>query len=362
MADDKGMTYEDSGVKAVESEESFNTLINWVQKTMQNRPEVKTEVGLYATVLDIGGGRGLAMSTDGVGTKLIVAQQMEKYDTVGIDCIAMNVNDLICVGARPMAMLDYIAVQDVSHPLLGMIGKGLYDGAMQADISIPAGEIAQLREMIVGEKEGTGFDLVGTAVGLVDLDKMIVGEGINEGDVVVGLAGSGIHSNGYTLARKVLLSKYRLDEHLDELGTTVGLAMLEPTRIYVKPVMQIIEAELGVKALLHITGDGFRNMRRVRSEVGYVLDSLPEPLPIFKLIQREGNVSAAEMANTFNMGVGLCVVLPDDKAKIDRVIDIAGTHGVAAQVIGHAVKDPKRTVSIPAWKVEGAAEKFVEVA
>ncbi len=356
MEKDKGITYADTGVVGLEGVDSFKTLINWVQKTMEGHPEVKAEMGLYATVIEIAPNLGLAMSTDGVGTKILVAEMMKKYDTVGIDCIAMNVNDIICVGARPIAMLDYIAVQDARHPLLGEVGAGLYKGAVEAGISIPAGEIAQLREMVCGIEDGAGFDLVGTAIGTLALDRMIVGEGIEEGDVVVGLESSGLHSNGYSLARKVLLGKYKVDTRLDELGETVGEAMLTPTRIYVKPALAMLDAKIGVKALLHITGDGFRNLRRVRSQVGFILDNLPEPPAIFRVIQREGSVSNAEMANTFNMGVGFCVVVPEGRA--DSVIRISKDHGIPARVIGGAVKDPKKEIKIPALKVAGRDDGF----
>ncbi len=359
MGKDKGMTYAETGVVGLEGVDSFQTLINWVKKTMEGHPEVKAEVGLYATVIEIGPNLGLAMSTDGVGTKLLIAEMMKKYDTVGIDCIAMNVNDIICVGARPLAMLDYIAVEDARNPLLGEVGAGLYKGAIEAGISIPAGELAQLKEMVRGIEEGAGFDLAGTAVGILALDKMLVGEGIEEGDVVTGLFSSGLHSNGYTLARRVLLGRYRVDTRLSELGETVGEALLTPTRIYVKPALAMLEAGLKIKAFLHITGDGFRNLRRVRSQVGFVLDNLPEPPPIFQLIQKEGNVSNAEMTNTFNLGIGFCVVTNEDDAK--NVIRISEEFGIPAQVIGRATRDSKREIRIQSLKVVGRDDGFYPV-
>jgi phosphoribosylformylglycinamidine cyclo-ligase len=351
----KPLTYARTGVLAKDAEQSFKTLIAWVNKTLENRPEVKTEVGLYATVIDIGHNLGLALSTDGVGTKLFIAQMLGRFDTVGIDCIAMNVNDLICVGARPIAMLDYIAIQNARHPLLGELGEGLYHGALQAGITIPAGEVAQLKEMIRGVKPGLGFDLVGAAVGIVPLDKLVVGEGIERGDAVVGLHSSGLHSNGYTLARKVLLKKYKLSHKPKGLGRTLGDELLEPTRIYVKPALQMLE-RLHVKALIHITGEGFRNLRRIRSKVGFVLEHFPEIPPIFKLIQKEGRIANTEMAHTFNLGVGLCVVVPKEEA--DQVIAISRQHGIPAQVIGHAVKDPEKKIHLPALKVVGKADRF----
>ncbi len=359
MARNKGMTYAQSGVVGLEGLSSWDQFLYWVKKTIKNHPEVKTEIGLYASVIKIAGNLGLAISTDGVGTKLLVAELMKKYDTVGIDCIAMNVNDIICVGARPLAMLDYIALQDATQPFLAEVGKGLYAGAKDAMISIPGGEIAQLKEMIKGIEEGKGFDLAGCAVGLVDMDKLIVGEGIKEGDVVVGLASSGLHSNGYTLARKVLLGNFKINKYIKELGRTVGEELLVPTTIYVRHAMTMLDRKIKVKAFLHITGDGFRNLRRVRSKVGFVLDNLPEPLPVFKLIQKVGRVSNTEMANTFNMGIGFCVVVPEKDAP--KVIAISKKFKTPASIIGHAVKDPQRNIVIPSMGVVGKAEKFVSL-
>jgi len=352
----KGMTYARSGVVGLEGLSSWDRFLFWVKRTLKDHPEVKTEIGLYATVIRIAPNLGIALSTDGVGTKLLVAEMMNKYDTVGIDCIAMNVNDIICVGARPIAMLDYIALQDATQEYLAEVGKGLYAGAVEARISIPGGEIAQLKEMIKGIEEGKGFDLAGCAVGLVDPDKLIVGEGIKQGDVVVGLKSSGLHSNGYTLARKVLLANHKINQYIKELRKTIGQELLVPTKIYVRPIMEMLDKKIKVKALLHITGDGFRNLRRVRSKVGFVLDNLPEPPPVFKLIQKVGRVSNEEMANTFNMGIGFCIVVSLKDAK--KVIQISKKFKIPAQVIGRAVKDPERKIIIPLMGVVGKAEKF----
>jgi len=356
---DNGMTYSDAGVVSLETEEAFSTLLHWVNKSMEGHDEVRAEVGLYATVIEVAPNLGIAVTTDGVGTKLLVAEMMDKYDTVGIDCVAMNVNDLICVGAKPLAMLDYIAVENAQDPLLGEVGRGLYEGARLSDISIPAGEVAQLKEMIKGVREGKGFDLVGTAIGSVELDRMITGEGICDGDAVVGVSSSGLHSNGYTLARKVMVDKFGVDSHIEELGMTVGEALLEPTRIYVRPCLQVLREVPGVRALVHITGEGFRNLRRVRSETGFVLDGLPELPPIFRVIQKEGKVSNAEMANTFNLGVGMCVVV--DASKAEEVQKIFHGHGMEAFLLGRARPDKDRAIEIPALSVTGRKERFYEV-
>jgi len=353
---DEGLTYQAAGVVSVGEQKPFQTLIHWVNKSMEGHPEVKAEVGLYATVIDVGGGLGIAMSTDGVGTKLLVAEMMEKYDTIGIDCVAMNVNDIICVGAKPIAMLDYIAIEDATGPILGELGKGLYEGARLADISIPAGEVAQLGEMIRGLKPGTGYDLVGTAFGTVPLNRLVVGEDIAAGDPVIGVASSGLHSNGYTMARRALLGKYKIGDRVAELGMTVGEAMLTPTRIYVRPVVEILESVRGIKALCHITGDGFRNLQRVRTDIGFMLDKMPPMPPIFSVIQREGKVTNAEMANTFNLGVGLCVVTTPEAAA--DTLAVFRAQGMDAQVIGRAVSDPGRNIFLPGLKVVGKKDKF----
>jgi phosphoribosylformylglycinamidine cyclo-ligase len=352
----KSITYERTGVVGLAGLSSFDRFLVWIKKSLKDHPEVKTEIGLYATIIEIAPGLGIALSTDGVGTKLLVAEMMNKYDTVGIDCVAMNVNDIICVGARPIAMLDYIAIQDVKKRFLIDLGKGLYKGAAEAEITIPGGEIAQLREMVKGLQEGMGFDLVGCAMGVVDMKKIIVGDNIKEGDVVVGMASSGLHSNGYTLARRVLLKKFKAGQYMGELGKTVGEEMLEPTTIYVRPCMKMLDAGIKVKAFFHITGDGFRNLRRAPSDCGFVLDRLPRPLPVFRVIQQAGNISNEEMANTFNMGIGMAVVVSPKEA--NKVVAISKKFKIPAQIIGRAIADAEKPIVIPSMRVVGKEDKF----
>src|SRR5205814_1343026 len=185
---------------------------------------VKLPIGYFANVLQVSPDIGIAISTDGVGTKILIAEQLERFDTVGIDCVAMNANDILCVGARPISMVDYIAVQQADPKLLGEIAKGLHDGARAAGINIPGGEIAQVREMVHGSPDGYAFELVGTCVGTVHPDRVIVGEAVRPGDLVVGIASSGIHSNGLTLARRVLFEHCKLQptDRLAETGKTAG--------------------------------------------------------------------------------------------------------------------------------------------
>jgi phosphoribosylformylglycinamidine cyclo-ligase len=270
----------------------------------------------------------------------------------------MIVNDVLCVGAEPLCLLDYIAVQEADRDLLEQIGKGLYEGARQANISIPGGEIAQVREMIRGEREGRGFDLAGTCVGLVPMDRILVGQSIQPGDAVIGLRSSGIHSNGLTLAREVFFKKagYRPDRYVGELGRTIGAELLEPTRIYVREILELLRSGLDIKALIHITSDGFLNLARVQAKVGYVLEALPDPQPIFTLLQQVGRVSDEEMFCVYNMGTGFCVVVA--AADADRALDVLRRPGLEAFRLGRAVSDPERKVHLVPRRLVGEGSHF----
>jgi len=352
-------TYKDAGVDTEGQDLAMHYLRQRVELTFELRPnEVRLPIGYFANVIDLGGGVGLAVSTDGVGTKILIAQMMDKYDTIGIDCVAMNVNDVLCVGAEPVALLDYIAVQIPHYDLLKPIVDGLYAGAVMAKVTIPGGEIAQVRDMIKGSREGYAFDLVATCVGTVPIDRILTGQETVPGDIVVGLRSSGIHSNGLTLARRILFDKlgWPIDKNVPELGRSIGEELLEPTRIYVRAVRSMIGAGLRVKALAHITSTGFLNLSRASAPAGYVLDSLPEPPPVFKLIQHCGNVCDAEMFFTYNMGIGFCVVVAPEDA--DKVLGIAKEHNVEAQVIGHTTQDADKKVSIPSYGLVGRSDKF----
>lgn len=358
---ENNLSYATAGVESTVEDEGFNNLLNILKKTTTlSDNQVKLDFGYFANVLDIGNNVGLAISTDGVGTKIIVAQMMNKYDTIGIDCIAMNVNDILCVGAKPISMVDYIAVQSLFPELLNEIGKGLYQGAKIAQISIPAGEIAQIKEMLKGEKEGFGFDLVGTAIGLVPLDRIIIGQDVKEGDILLGLRSSGIHSNGLTLARKVFFEKgkYKIDKYIDELGKTLGEELLEPTHIYVPEIMEMINSGLKLKALIHITSDGFLNLSRIKADCGYIIEHTPEPQPIFKLIQEVGNISDEEMFLVYNMGIGFCVVVRDNE--VENVFRICNKYGIECFKMGYAVKDTEKKVTIEDKKLIGRNDKFIK--
>ena len=306
----------------------------------------------------------MAISTDGVGTKTLIAQLVDKYDTIGIDCVAMNVNDVLCLGAKPRSMVDYIAVQKVSSRMLDEIGKGLHEGARQAGISIVGGELAQLPEALPGEEEGTGFELIGTCIGTLEPGTAVTGAEITPGDAIVGLRSSGIHSNGLTLARKAFgltkdasLEEKRqvLDSYFPGLEATLGEELRKPSRIFVSEIIEMMERGLDLKGLAHITGDGLLNLPRLDADVGYVLDSLPEPNVIFRLIQRYGNVPETEMYEVFNMGIGFCVVVPENEQ--EKAIEIARRRGSEASKIGYVVEDPTRSVTIPHVGLRGWRRK-----
>lgn len=356
----KPTTYAEAGVDLFKEQEAVKPLLRWITQTFSlgSHPP-RLPLGYYANVIDLGGGLGLALSADGVGTKLLVAQRMGRYDTVGIDCVAMNVNDLLCVGARPIALLDYLAIQDPLPELLEEVGKGLYEGARRAGVSIPGGELAQVREMIRGEREGYAFDLVGMAVGLVSLDKILIGQEVAEGDVLVGLRSSGIHSNGLTLARRVLFDQMGLgveDRPIELRGRSVGEELLEPTRIYVPEVLEMFKAGLRLKALFHITGDGLLNLSRIEAPMGWRIEKLPEPPLIFSLIQRGGNVAEEEMFRVFNMGIGFCVAAPEEE--VHAILEIAARYDVEAWRIGRAVRDEERRVVLEGRGLVGKGKRF----
>ena len=319
--------------------------------------------GFFANVLDLGHGLGLALSTDGVGTKVLVADALRRYDTIGIDVIAMNVNDVLCVGAEPIALVDYVAIPTVDADLIEQLAIGLAEGARQARVSIPGGESAQVRELLRphGPDGREGFDLVAAAVGVVALDRMVLGRSIRSGDVVLGLDSSGLHSNGLTLARRLLAPGEALDllaARPTELGgASVGDELLRPTRIYVREVMALVDAGIDVRGLAHITGDGLLNLLRVDAPgIGFRLDSLPEPPAIFRLVASRGGIDAAEMYTTFNMGVGFCVVVPE--AEATRAIELVGAEGTRARVIGRAVDDPDRRMVLPGPGLAGTGKAF----
>ncbi len=306
--------------------------------------------GHFASVVRVAENLGLALATDSVGSKVIVAEQAGRFDTIGIDCVAMNVNDLICVGAEPLAMLDYIALERADAELLRQLGLGLRAGAQAASVEIPGGEVCQLPEVIRGHPSPYGFDLVGSAFGTVALDRIVDGSACRPGDALIGLPSSGIHANGVTLARRAL-SGLSLDAAPDELqGATVADALLEPTTIYVRAILTLLSSEVSAHGLIHITGDGVLNLLRLGSGVGYEISSpLPVP-PIFRLIAELGQVSEAEMWEVFNMGCGFCVIVAADEA--ERAVALLDVRHPGTAVIGR-LTDADGLLTLPQAGLEG---------
>ena len=267
----------------------------------------------------------LVLCTDGVGSKIMIANAMKKWDTVGIDCIAMNVNDIICVGAEPIAFVDYIAMERVDSTIMAEIGKGLDVGAREANVTIVGGETATLPDMI------RGLDLAGTCLGFVKKDSIVTGKDVRKGDVIIGLKSTGPHSNGYTLIRKVL-ERAGLDYSEDFHGRPLGLVLLEPTAIYVRDVLSVLR-KYEVHGLAHITGGGFLNITRVKPDLGYFITDPIRPHKIFTFIQELGDISDDEMYRTFNMGMGFTIIAGEDCAA-----DIVKEIGDRARVVGHVEK------------------------
>jgi phosphoribosylformylglycinamidine cyclo-ligase len=345
--------YKRSGVDTAEADAGLNHLIERVKSTWPERGmgRVLLPIGYFANVVEMDG-VGIALCTDGVGSKTIIADRMKKYDTIGIDCVAMNVNDMICVGAKPVSLVDYIAVDRIDAAMLDAIGTGLCEGARRAQISISGGETSQLGDIV------EGFDLVGMAVGRVDLDKVICGRDVAAGDVVIGVKSNGLHSNGFSLARRALFrnGNFAIDHKFDELDLTLGEELLRPTDIYVPEAMEILAKVRGVKALINITGDGLLNLARVEASVGFELDRLIEPHPIFGLIKRYADVEDYEMFEVFNMGVGFCYLV--DPGAAEGTLSILKKHGRAAQRIGYAVADPDKAVRVLERNLVGKHKTF----
>src|SRR5918998_1157666 len=322
--------YARAGVDQLLSGTAVTALVDVLAGIRTGRPSrAALESGHYANVLRVDESLGLALSCDSVGSKVIVCEQLGRYDTIGIDLFGMNANDVICVGADPIALLDYIAVEEANPEVLEQIGIGLREGAEQAGVEIPGGELAVLPDVVRGHPSPRGFDLVGFCVGLVRLDAVVTGERAEPGDALIGIPSSGIHSNGLSLARSVLTE---LDEQVG--GETVGDMLLEPTVIYVRAIRELLGSAVDVRGLAHITGDGFLNLLRLEAEAGYRV-SAPLPVPrVFELVAERGGVEEAELYEVFNMGCGFCVVVPH--ADTDAAVALLARHHPGSAVIGQA--------------------------
>jgi phosphoribosylformylglycinamidine cyclo-ligase len=358
MYDNGGVTdaYSAAGVDTHQADSAVAALVDVLRTIEPGRERLVVPLsGHYASVMRIAPGLGIALTTDSVGSKVIVAEQARRFSTIGIDCIAMNVNDLICVGAEPVALLDYLAVEAADPEMLAEIADGLRVGAQDAGIEIPGGEVCQLPEVIRGHPSPYGFDLVGSAFGTVALDAIIDGAACASGDALIGLPSSGVHSNGLTLARRVLLEQagFGLDATPVQLGgASVAEVLLEPTVIYVRAVLELLRSKVAVHGLAHITGGGLLNLLRLGDGIGFEITA-PLPVPsVFSLIAERGAVSAAEMWEVFNMGCGFCaVVAPADAA---RAVTLLEARHPGAAVIGRCNERGGR-VAVTPLGIEGDA-------
>ncbi len=305
-------TYSEAGVDEEGVVDVLKTLGKYVKESF-DFGDVMHEFGHYANTTKINDDICLALSTDGVGSKVLVAELAGRYDTIGIDCVAMNVNDLICVGATPVGFVDYLAMErPLPESVIDEIGRGLLQGCKESNIPILGGETAILPDMIRGVKTD-GLDLAGTAVGIANPSELFDGSTIEPGDVIIGVSSNGLHSNGYTLARKVLLSKYKITDKLP-WETPIAEELLRPTRIYVPHFKALKDEGIEIRGLAHITGSGYRKILRLGSH-RFKIESFPDIPLIFQLIREIGHVELLDMFSTFNMGIGLIVVVSKDESE-----------------------------------------------
>ena len=337
-----GMDYKNAGVDIEAGYKSVELMKQYVKGTM--RPEVLGGLGGFSGAFSLAKIKEmeepvLLSGTDGCGTKVKLAMVMDKHDTIGIDAVAMCVNDIACAGGEPLFFLDYIACGKNYPEKIALIVKGVAEGCKQSDAALIGGETAE-HPGLMPEDE---YDLAGFAVGVCDKKDMITGENLKAGDVLIGMASSGVHSNGFSLVRKVFnIEKEALDTYYDSLGCTLGEALLAPTKIYVKALRSIKEAGVTIKACSHITGGGFyENVPRMLKEGTRAVirkDSYPIP-PIFAMLAKEGEIEEKMMYNTFNMGLGM--VLAVDEADVDKTMEAIKAAGEASYVVGHIEEGEK---------------------
>jgi len=335
---DNNMTYKSAGVDVEEGQRAVQLMKKHVQGTFNENvlDDIGGFGGLFALNLKGIEEPVLVSGTDGVGTKLKLAFMMDKHDTIGKDCVAMCVNDILCQGATPLFFLDYVATGSLKAEKVADIVKGVALGCKDAGCALIGGETAEMPGFYADGE----YDMAGFAVGIVDKSKVITGGNIEAGDVIIGLGSSGIHSNGYSLVRKLLIEKEQMSlvDYVDSLGATLGDVLLEPTKIYVKPVLEVIR-NVDVKGISHITGGGFfENIPRILPEnvdAEITMGSWDKP-QIFNLIKEKGNVSTEEMFKTFNMGIGMMLVVSPDKK--DNVLEILKSKGETGYVIGKIIE------------------------
>jgi phosphoribosylformylglycinamidine cyclo-ligase len=377
-------SYAEAGVDEEREQAAFARVMRpWLARTKVRSPLVTSITGLdsgyFATIMHLPPGPPLALTTDGVGTKILLARDANRWEPIGIDCVANNVNDLICVGAVPLALLDYMAVDRIDEAVLEEIARGLFLGAELAGIAIPGGEIAQIGEMLADSSSTSGgpmLDLVGTAVGAlpplpaaagaqvgtaIEYRQAIDGSAVRPGDAVIGLPSSGLHSNGFSLARQALFKKggMYLDDHVPGTSRRLADALLQPTRVYVTAAEALWAAGITPRGMAHISGGGLLNITRLAANVSYVLDSLPPAAEIFSLIAEKGDIDKATMYATLNMGIGFCVVVsPDDQ---QAALDVLKKVGEDAVRIGTVTERAGRFVEIPQAGLIGKGDTFEPV-
>ena len=303
-----GWTYEKSGVSIDQKSNAIKALVDKLEYKRDGIGQNVRLPGLFASLIDFGD-KYITLATDGVGTKLMIAEALNKWDTVGIDCIAMNVNDTICVNAEPTSFVDYIAIDKPNEEITKEIGIGLQKGAELSNMEIVGGEIAVLPEIV------NGVDLSGTCLGYVAKDRIITGETCEEGDLIIALKSSGIHSNGLTLARKIVeANNIGWNDKVSGLSKSMGEELLTPTEIYVKQVLEIT-SNFNVHGLVDITGGGLRNILRMKKGLQYVISDPVKPAPIFQKLQELGEVEDKEIYQTLNMSMGFTIIAPAEEAE-----------------------------------------------
>lgn len=338
--------YKEAGVDITAGYKAVELMKGYISKTMTSG--VASDIGGFGGMFELPAGYQkpvLVSGTDGVGTKLKLSFILEKYDTVGIDCVAMCVNDVICSGAKPLFFLDYIACGKNFPERIADIVKGVAEGCIQSEAALIGGETAEMPGFYPEEE----FDLAGFCVGIVDKDKIIDPKSMEAGDVILALKSSGVHSNGFSLVRKVFdidnASKEELQKPVEELGGAgIGETLLTPTKIYVKPILGLVES-VKIKGISHITGGGFyENIpRAIPNGLGArILMSDVKVLPIFNLIQKRGHISTKDMYNTYNMGVGMSVVVA--KEDVEKSLEILKAYGEEAYVLGEIIASDEKII------------------
>ena len=369
----RSSTYAAAGVDEEREQAAFARVMRpWLARTKVKSPLVTSITGLasgyFATLMHLPPGPPLALTTDGVGTKILLAREANRWEPIGVDCVANNVNDLICVGAVPLALLDYMATDRIDEGVLDEVARGLFLGAELAGIAIPGGEIAQIGEMLADSTGGGPMlDLVGTAIGALPplatqgWRTPVDGSAVRPGDVVIGLPSSGLHSNGYSLARHALFKKagMSLNDQVPGSGRRLADALLQPTRVYVTAAEALWTAGIAPRGMAHISGGGLLNIARLAADVSYELDALVPTPEIFTLLADKGNIPQATMYATFNMGIGFCVVV--GKSEQQAALAALKQAGEDAVRIGRVTSRPGKTVSIPAAGLLGKGDAFEPV-